>query len=121
MPQRPTHRHPARIGFDCTATNDLGRRVINPLALTRKASLIKTRQARTARPLHRMALECELRYRPNRRRYIIGDSRRVCGLPSCPGILTGAGGRGPAQKLETGWLLAQVLRSQPESVCQLVR
>jgi len=27
----------------------------------------------------------------------------------------------PAQKLETGWLLAQALRSQPESVWQLVR
>ena len=27
----------------------------------------------------------------------------------------------PAQKLETGWLLAQALRSQPEPVWQLVR
>ena len=35
--------------------------------------------------------------------------------------LTGAEGCGPAQKLETGWLLAQALRSQPESVWQLVR
>ena len=34
--------------------------------------------------------------------------------------LTGAECR-PAQKLETGWLLAQALRSQTVSVCQLVR
>jgi hypothetical protein len=47
-----------------------------------------------------------------------------CGnLPSLPrdSHLTGAEGCGPAQKVETGWLLAKALRSQPESVCQLVR
>jgi len=46
--------------------------------------------------------------------------------PNCPGVpekpihLTGAEWCA-AQKLETGWLLAQALQSQPESVWQLAR
>jgi hypothetical protein len=52
---------------------------------------------------------------------VILDARLWLAILPRDSHLTGAEGRGPAQKLETGWLLAQALRSQPESVWQLVR
>jgi len=53
------------------------------------------------RPLHRIALECELRYRrPHRRRYVIGDSRRafVACHPAKGFSLHGCGGVRPGTK-----------------------